>query len=208
MKTMYRSLAFLMMVLPFSTFASFINFDDYSPQGFSNQMVSGSFVTNGNELALAGNLWVSISDSFEIAADTILHFSIEGTGLNPEFFGIGLDNDNFVTAQTLFQLGGSDTTGANQIGGYTAGDGVVDYAIAVGDYFTGTFSKFVFILDNDAMPSGSEVIFSNVELCDSNSVCLSTSSSNLNSANAVNAPSVALLSLFALFFTIRKRIMA
>lgn len=205
MKTTFKSLAFLMMVLPFSSFASFINFDDYSPQGFSNQMVSGSVVTNGNEIALAGNLWVYISDSFEIAADTILYFSIEGTGLNPEFFGIGLDNDNIVTAQTLFQLGGSDTTGANQIGDYTAGDGVVDYAIAIGDYFTGTFSQFVFILDNDSMPSGSEVVFSNVEFCDSNSACLSTSS---NSANAVNAPSVALLSLFALFFTIRKRIIA
>ena len=186
-----------------STFASFINFDSYSYQDFGGQTVSGSALPNGNELTLAGNLWVYLSDTFTITSDTVLYFTMEGVGLNAETFGIGLDQDARITPQTLFQTGGSDITRANQVGNYTAGDGSVDFIINVGDYFTGTFSQLVFILDNDAMPSGSQVTFSNVEFCDSSLACFSTSS-DLD-ANPVNAPSVAILSLFALFFAVRKR---
>lgn len=204
MKKVYSFMMLLCMVIPFSSSASFINFDDYTPQGFNSQMVSGTATTNGAELLLSGNLWVYLDGTFDITADTIMYFTMEGFGLNPEIFGVGFDNDNIVTPQTLFQTGGTENTRANQVGDYSVGDGAVDFAINVGDFFTGTFSQLIFILDNDSMSSGSEVLFSNVEFCTNDSACLTTGS-NLNSANAVNAPSVALLSLFALFFTIRKR---
>lgn len=174
-----------------STNAAFINFDDYNINGFAGQDVNGSASTSGFGLSLDldGNTWVSISDLFEIDATSVLYFSFEAAGPQAELYGIGFDNDSSVTAATLFDIGGTEANNANQFYDYVSGDGRVDFAIDVGSFFSGTFSKLVFILDADNV-AGTSASFLDVELCSSNSFCESTS---LQSVAQVNSPSALLI---------------
>ena len=93
-----------------------------------------------------------------------------------------------MTASSLFQFGGVDTTGANQLSAYSFGSGLVSYAVNVGDYLSGVFSQMVFVLDADNV-SGASASFVNVELCSSGDFCETLSQSNVS----VDAPSTAIL---------------
>ncbi|WP_334061786.1 hypothetical protein [Alteromonas genovensis] len=208
MKNLKRLLTAAISVFGLASFtadAAFINFNDYTTSGFSTQFKTGNATSSadGTTLTLSGNLWVSLSEMFSITSDSTLKFTMEASGTEAEWYGIGFDNDNRVTANTLFQLGGNEGTRANQISSYNFGDGAVDFSIDVGSTFTGVFDRIVFILDADSM-SGASLSFSNVQLCNNSSPCLLTN--ELQSVTAVNAPgagALLFLSLFALF--VRRR---
>ena len=170
--------------------AAYINFDDYSINKVANQGADGSASTNafGLELGLDGNTWVFINDTFSIDASSVLYYTFEAPGNEAEWYGIGFDNDNSVTASSLFQFGGVDTTGANQLSAYSFGSGLVSYAVNVGDYLSGVFSQMVFVLDADNV-SGASASFINVELCSTGDFCETTAQSNVS----VDTPSTAIL---------------
>ena len=177
--------------------AALINFNDYSIEGFAGQDVNGTSTVSdfGLTLDLDGNTWVSISNAFDFVIDptSVLYFSFEASGNEAEWYGIGFDNNDRVTASSLFQFGGTDTTSANQLTQYSFGSGVATYAVNVGDFLTGAFSKMIFVLDADNV-SGTSASFFDVELCSSASFCETTSQSNVS----VNAPSSTLLMLLSL----------
>ena len=189
--------------------AAFINFDSYSSTGYASQDKAGSAYTEdgGYTLTLEGNQWVDIDFTSTISSDTILSFTFIATGLNAELYGIAFDNDNsynFNAMNEFVFVGGSQTgdlTTANTVDTYTSGDGSVTYNIAIGDLFTGTFDRIVFILDNDANESGSFASFSDVEFCTTSSPCST-------SVVDVNAPSnLALVGMFFILTAfIRRRI--
>jgi hypothetical protein len=186
----------------FSANAAFINFNDYTPENYVNQGISGTATpsVDGSSLTLTGNLWVTISELFTVTTDSVLYFTFEASDVEAEWYGIGFDDNNAITASNLFQIGGPEGTGANQIATYTFGDGVVDFAIDVGTYFDGAFDKLVFILDADSM-SGASATFSNVELCNDAASC-ETLSSTPSAPVAVSSPGIAglfAISLLALF---------
>ncbi|CAD5280379.1 conserved exported hypothetical protein [Alteromonas sp. 38] len=185
----------------FSANASFINFNDYTTSDYVNQAITGSATSSadGSTLTLTGNLWVTISELFIITPDSTLYFTMEAFGNEAEWYGIGFDDNDSVTASTLFQLGGDEGTRANQISSYSFGDGAVDFAIDVGTFFTGSYDKLVFILDSDRI-SGASLSFSNVEICNDTTNCeslLSTPPSPI-SANAPAALGMFAMSLFLL----------
>ena len=198
MKSMKNLLLTTIAVLGTSCFsanAAFINFNDYTPENYVNQAISGSATSSadGSSLTLTGNLWVTISDLFNLTSGSVLYFSLEATGVEAEWYGIGFDNNNAVTANNLFQLGGPEGTRANQISSYNFGDGESDFAIEVGSYFTGAFDKMVFILDADRV-TGASVTFSNVEVCNDVANCESLFANN--PSLQVSTPGV--LGLFAI----------
>lgn len=192
--------------------AAFINFDDYTISGYANQDKSGTATTSdgGFTLDLAGNTWVDVLFSSTITSSSVLYFTFEATGLNAELYGIAFDNDDTYVYDDMGEfsfVGGtqaSEISSANTFGSYASGDGSVTYSINVGDFFTGTFDRLVFILDNDANQSGSFASFTNVEICDSTSACASTAPS---APTAVSSPShlgLIGLSLFAVAALRRK----
>jgi hypothetical protein len=190
----------------FSVNAAFINFNDYTPENYVNQGISGSATSSadGSSLTLTGNLWVTISELFNVTSDSTLYFTFEATGVEAEWYGIGFDDNDSITASNLFQIGGPEGTGANQISTYTFGDGAADFAIDVGSYFTGVFDKLVFILDADSM-SGASATFSNVEVCNDVANCESLSSTP-SAPVAVSSPGIAGLFAISLLALIgRKR---
>ncbi|AIF98658.1 hypothetical protein [Alteromonas australica] len=187
----------------FNASSAFINFNDYTASGFANQAISGTATSSadGSTLTLEGNLWVSISELFNITADSTLYFTMEAAGVAAEWYGIGLEDDNSITASTIFQLGGTESTSANQISTYTYGDGAVDFVIDVGSSFTGVFDRLLFILDADNV-SGASVSFSNVEICNDTVNCESLSSPSVS----VSAPgALGLFTLSCIALAVRRK---
>lgn len=180
-----------------SSNAALINFNDYTIDGFAGQDVNGTSTVSdfGLTLGLDGNTWVSISNAFDFVIDptSVLYFSFEATGNEAEWYGIGFDDNNRITASSLFQFGGTDTTGANQVTPYAFGSGIATYAINVGDFLTGAFSQMVFVLDADNV-SGASASFFDVELCSAASFCETTAQGNVS----VNSPSTTLLMVLSL----------
>lgn len=189
-----------------SAHAAFINFDNYTVQKFHNQGADGTASTGmfGSELGLNGNTWVYINDSFNIDASSVLYFSFEASGTEAEWYGIGFDNDNKVTASSLFQFGGTDTTGANQLTPYTFGSGIATYAVNVGDFLSGAFSQLVFVLDADNI-TGTSSSFFDVELCSANDFCATTAQSNNVAVNAPSSAGVLLALSLGLLIVRRKK---
>ena len=196
----------LLCVISSSVNAAFINFNDYTTSDFANQAISGSASpsSDGSTLTLTGNLWVSISELFAITSDSTLYFTMEASGNEAEWYGIGFDDDNSVTASSLFQLGGNEGTSANQISTYNFGDGAVDFAIDVGTFFTGNFGKLVFILDSDRT-SGASLSFTNVEVCNGVTDCESLAVTAPSAPVSANAPAALGMFAMSLFFLARKK---
>jgi hypothetical protein len=206
MKLFKSALISLVTLFSFSSNAAFINFNDYTTSAFNNQYVSGTATasTDGSTLTLDGNLWVSISDLFEVSSDTVLYFTLEATGPLAEWYGIGFDDNNSVTPTNNFQLGGTQTSRSNQYATYSPLDGAVNFAINLGDFYTATFDRMVFILDADNV-AGTTVSFSNVELCSTGDVCLSTAAPSApTSVSAPAAGSIMLMSLCLIFLGRKK----
>ncbi len=187
--------------------AALINFNDYSIEGFAGQDVNGTSTVSdfGLTLDLDGNTWVSISNAFDFVIDptSVLYFSFEAVGNNAELYGIGFDNDNRVTPSSLFAIGGTGNTRANSLASYQVGDGVVNFAINVGQFFTGSFEKMIFILDADEV-NNTFASFSDVELCSDNGLCETLNQSNVNVVNSPSASMLFLMSLCLLGLRIRR----
>lgn len=166
-----------------STYAAFINFNNYTPSGYGGQFSTGAATasTDGLALDMNGNLWVSLLENINVDNSTTLYFDFIATGAQAELYGIGFDNDNVNNNfDQLFIFGGSQIgttqfpSGANVIGNYQAGDGSVNMAINVGAFLSGAnFSRLIFILDNDAEENVSLASFSNFEICSDGDVCQS-----------------------------------
>lgn len=209
LKRLFTAAISVFSLASFSADAAFINFNDYTTSGYGNQYRSGDATASadGSTLTLTGNLWVSLSEIFNVSSDSTLYFTLEASGVEAEWYGIGFDNNNSITANTLFQLGGNEGTTANQILAYDFGDGAVDFAINVGSAFTGVFDRLVFILDADSM-SGASLAFSNVEICNDTAACASLASAP-SAPTGVSSPGAGgLLVLSLLTLVARRRLKA
>ena len=117
---------------------------------------------DGTEITLSDNAWKALEYDKTITADTILSFDFK-TDVAGEILGIGFDIDDNLSNEWFFQLAGSQKPVGIQSynGDYTVGDGYVHYEIAVGDYFTGDFTRIVLAGDDDA-GSGANPTFANI----------------------------------------------
>ncbi|HKL02102.1 MAG TPA: T9SS type A sorting domain-containing protein, partial [Cryomorphaceae bacterium] len=124
-----------------------------------------SISDGGNMLTIENNAWKSIEYSYEVTAETILELDFRSFA-EGEIHGIGFDNDQNISAGQTFQFHGTQNWGILNYNTYT-GTNWTTYTIPVGDFFTGNFSKLVFVCDNDG--SGSDAsMFRNVRLYESN----------------------------------------
>ena len=192
--------------------AAFINFDDHTITGYSEQDKAGTPTTSnaGFTLDLAGNTWVDMLFNSTITSTSVLNFTFEATGLNAELYGFAFDTDNdyvYEDMGTFSFVGGtqaSEITSSNIFDSYTSGDGAVSYSINVGDFFTGAFDRLIFILDNDANEAGSFASFSNVEICDSAAACATSAPSAPTAVSSPTHLGFIGLSLFAIAALRRK----
>ncbi len=126
---------------------------------FGHSDVSG----DGASVVLSGNAWRQALADIEITADTVLRFDFASYGV-AEIQGIMFVNDENPAATQSFQLDGLQRYGRQDFAGQYAGDGEFQsYEIPIGEFFTGTFDRIVFLNDDDARNGGSSS-FANLTL--------------------------------------------
>ena len=125
---------------------------------------------DGTGLELEANTWKYVSLDVTITVDTILSFDFQ-SDVEGEIHAIGFDTDEGLSPEWLFQLEGTQIFGSQAYADqYTIGSGVRHYDIAVGDHFTGTFDRLVFVMDNDADTTtdvNANSVFQNIDLYES-----------------------------------------
>ncbi|WP_020405000.1 hypothetical protein [Hahella ganghwensis] len=116
----------------------------------------------GNQLSLNGNRWLKFDQNITITPDTVLEFDFE-SDTEGEIHGLGFDTDNELSPNNIFQVYGTENWGVTGAYRYS-GSGKKHITIPVGEYFTGEFSRMVFINDEDRDNPQSDSQFSNIVL--------------------------------------------
>ena len=139
-----------------------LNFNDYTLNSFSTQDTDGSnsIGNGGTSLTLSNNTWKYINFPYTVTANTVIELEFSSTS-EGEIHGIGFENDNALTSSFYFKFYGTQNYGVTNFDNYS--NGTVTYVIPVGDSYTGSMDRLVFINDNDA-GSGNNSTFSNVKI--------------------------------------------
>ncbi len=139
-----------------------LNFNDFQIIGFSNQDSAGDFSvgSGGASLALTNNTWKYIALNYNVTASTVIEFDFSSTSQG-EIHAVGFENDNSLTSSRYFKVHGTQNYGVTNFDNYSGG--TTTYVIPVGNFYTGSMDRLVFINDNDA-GSGNNSTFSNVKI--------------------------------------------
>ena len=139
-----------------------LNFNDYTLNSFSTQDNDGanSISNGGVSLTLTNNTWKYINFPYTVTSNTVIELEFSSTS-EGEIHGIGFENNNSLTSTFYFKFYGTQNYGITNFDNYS--NGVVTYVIPVGDSYTGSMDRLVFINDNDA-GSGNNSTFSNVKI--------------------------------------------
>ena len=143
----------VLVALPMFTNASVINFEgtlqDYVPQA---QGGTTTLAADKQSISMSENIWSSFAGTFEITPDTIIAIDFKSESVG-EIHGIGFDTKNWFggtrNSGTFFQFAGTQAYGNQAFNNYANDGEWRTYTIAVGQFFTGTFSHLVFINDAD-----------------------------------------------------------
>lgn len=139
-----------------------VNFNDFSLASFSNQDAAGnSSVGNGGaSLTLTNNTWKYIALDYDVTANTVIEFTFSSSSQG-EIHAVGFENDNNLTSSRYFKVHGTQNYGVTNFDNYAGG--TTTYIIPVGNFYTGSMDRLVFINDNDG-GSGNNSTFSDVKI--------------------------------------------
>jgi hypothetical protein len=119
-------------------------------QDFGNYLVSN----NNLSVEISGNAWKKVEGDFEITPDTVISFEMDLLS-EGEIQGFGFETDDSPTSSTFVQLAGTQTFGLQNFNGLQSnGSGPQHIEIPIGQLFTGTFDRFVFVNDDDIQTAG------------------------------------------------------
>ncbi|WP_299679827.1 M36 family metallopeptidase [uncultured Tenacibaculum sp.] len=139
-----------------------LNFNDFTITPFSNQDAAGDFSigSGGASLTLTNNTWKYIPLNYTVTPNTVIEFEFSSTSQG-EIHGVGFEDDNTLTSTRYFKVHGTQNYGITNFDNYSSG--TTTYVIPVGDSYTGTMDRLVFINDNDG-GSGNNSTFTNVRI--------------------------------------------
>lgn len=145
-----------------------IYFPDHTLVSYgSNQDKAGqpSFSADGGSVLLSGNCWKSMDLSYSVTPYTVLEFDFKVNSAGA-IQGIGLDENNALSWNRVFQLAGSQDWGIEDFAKLATPGQWVHYTIKVGDFYRGQMSRLVFACDDDANAAASGN-YSNIKLYES-----------------------------------------
>ncbi|MBX2846224.1 MAG: S8 family serine peptidase [Saprospiraceae bacterium] len=137
-------------------------------------------LVDGNTLKLSNNAWKYIDLNYTVTSNTVVSFEFR-SDIQGEIHGIAFDNNNSISSNYTFKVHGTQSWGNRTFDTYSGSDWMT-FTIPVGDYYTGVFDRFAFVMDHDGSPKNGDAYFRNVKIFeDANGdlVC--------NDANATNA---------------------
>ncbi|RZS90593.1 trypsin-like peptidase domain-containing protein [Aquimarina brevivitae] len=139
-----------------------LDFNDFSINSFANQDAAGNYSigSGGAAISMANNTWKFIPLNYTVTPNTVIEFDFSSTSQG-EIHGIAFENDNSLSSSRVFKVHGTQSYGIRNYDDYAGG--TKKYTIAVGNFYTGTMDRLVFINDNDS-GSGNTSTFSNVKI--------------------------------------------
>jgi len=139
-----------------------LNFNNFTIASFSNQDNAGNFsvASGGDALSLTNNTWKHINLNYNVTANTVIEFDFSSTSQG-EIHAVGFENNNTLTSSRYFKVHGTQNYGVTNFDNYSSG--TTTYVIPVGNFYTGSMDRLVFINDNDG-GSGNNSVFSNVKI--------------------------------------------
>ncbi|MCP4440958.1 MAG: T9SS type A sorting domain-containing protein [Aureispira sp.] len=141
-----------------------IDFNTYPVISYGGSQDAGNFdASDPTTVVLTGNSWKAIDYNYTVTANTVIEFEF-GSTTQGEIHGIGFDNDNAISSDKTFRLYGTQSWGLANYDDYATSAGSWKaYAIPVGQFYTGTFSKLFFANDDDANKAGNSY-FRNIKI--------------------------------------------
>ena len=142
-----------------------IDFRAFPTSSYADQDVSGSVSveTVGFSIVLTNNTWRQSDQTFEIFPDTVLEFDYESTA-EGGVQGIGFDENSDPNDDVrIFKVFGTESNFEFPDFDDYKGSGRLRYRIPVGQYYTGSSMRLVFVNDDD-IGVGSQSKFSNVRI--------------------------------------------
>jgi len=136
-----------------------MNFD----ADFQNVNGSHTVLDNGDSLEIQGNTWKKVALDYTVTENTIIEFDFSSTA-EGEVQGIGFDNDDSISSNTMFRLFGTQDWGIADFDNYDGSGQVKHYVIPVGQFYTGEFNVLVFANDHDVDNPTAQSLFSNVKI--------------------------------------------
>lgn len=148
-----------------------IDFNTYPPASYGGSQDKGTVtVVDANQIRLQNNAWKAILLDYDITPNTILEFDFGSTSQG-EIHGIGFDNNNGISSGYTFRLYGTQNWGRGEYADYANLNNWKSYSIPVGQFYTGTFNRLFFTMDQDS-GTGATSFFRNIRLYEG-STCVS-----------------------------------
>jgi subtilisin family serine protease/PKD repeat protein len=139
-----------------------VNFNTTPPSTFgpsADDVGKALAVDDGATLQMSGFAYKRVALPYTITPHTVIEFDFAGYKTNDgnDIFGIGMENDNIVTTNRIFQIWGASTNWGSRLNFNTyvenGFDSVVSrwqhYRIPIGQYYTGTQTHLVFVQTNN-----------------------------------------------------------
>lgn len=155
-------------MMTFINIAPFVNFNNYTLASYGGTQDAAATATiedNGATLHLVGNGWKKIPFPYTVTPNTVIEFDFMSS-VQGEIHGIGFDNDDVINNPIqIFQVYGTQGWGIQNASFNYAGSAPnwVRFSIPVGQFYTGTMTDLVFVMDDDAAAAG-ESLFRNIKV--------------------------------------------
>ena len=109
---------------PLGSASGYLDFNDYTIESWGSILFFpqdegiAEIKGGGKELRLSEDAWKSINFAYDVTANTVLEFEFAGTN-EGEVYGIGFDNDVFLSIERIFQLFGTQERGIQDFHDYS-----------------------------------------------------------------------------------------
>lgn len=174
--------------------AGSFDFNSFTTTAFSNQDGAGSVTVEdgGDTLHLNGNRWRASTQTFNVTANTVVEFDF-ASSQQGEIHGIGFDEDDTISQNRIFRVFGTQNWGMAFSPQYTGGGAFQSYSIPVGQTYTGSSMRLVFVNDKDSNPQNGDSRFRCVRVFESGgggepSFFENTTDFTINSLQTVESP--------------------
>jgi hypothetical protein len=131
--------------------------------GGTQDQGTAEVIENGKGVHLKANAWKKITGNYVVTANTVVDFEFK-SNLVPEIIGIGFDTDEEISANLSFQVAGYQRWGIQNFRNFNNLSNWQKISIPVGKFYTGTFSQFVIICDEDRFNPPGDALYRNFRI--------------------------------------------
>jgi len=127
------------------------------------QDIGGTVTQLGNGVELDGNLWKKLLVNYTVTANTVVEFDFQSSR-EAEISAIGFDNDDGISSTISLKVYGTQNWGNTTFDNYDGSGNWAHYVIDIGSFYTGTFTHFFMINDDDGGGTDGNSSYANIKI--------------------------------------------